>query len=684
MAPATRRLVLPLAIAACSAAAIPGSALGAKGDLDLVSRADGPAGAPAGDGSDEPSISADGARVAFESQADNLSLEDNDQFQSVFVRDVAAGTTTLVSRASGATGAPADDRSEVRGGMSDDGRRVAFMSYATNLSTDNRYAKAKIFVRDLATHTTTLVSRASGANGEPGDQESFNPSISGDGRHVAFMSWSENLSADALGGLLNIYVRDLVANTTTLVSRNSTGAGADGNSFNPSVSADGRRIAFESDADNLSTVDDDGSTNIFVHDIATGTTTLVNRATGAAGAAGGANASSPGISPSGRYVVFHSLAGNLSPDDRNTTDVFLRDLDRRTTTLVSRADGAAGAGGDGASFGASVSDDGRVTFVSAANNLSVQDVNSVQNVFLRDTRAGTTELVSRGRGAGPAANQRSLAPAISGGGRYVAFASDATNLIAGAPPVRHVYRRDTRGGDASATAPGCKALPPPPATSAGGTATFTLSAGQLLINQRIGQAAIRRLNAVEARLGGGLQARDLCGHTVAPDRLGPGITSVLESASLAPAAIADPAPIEDPGRKGAGDEVTLSAAQLLINQRIYQAAIRRADGIAARLDGGLSGGDIAAGAVTQGKLADRLRIVSASPTPEPAATTTVIPPRKRPPDPGSVVLSVGQLKINQRVAQAGVRDANALIRRLEGGVQGTGLRPGTLTAADLG
>jgi hypothetical protein len=239
-------------------------------------------------------------------------------------------------------------------------------------------------------------------------------------------------------------------------------------------------------------------------------------------------------------------------------------------------------------------------------------------------------------------------------------------------------------GDAPIATPACKALPLPPAAADKGDVTFTLSVAQLTINQRISQAAIRRLNAVEARLNGGLSARDLCGYSVGPAELGAGIASAPAAASLAPPSPADPARIVDPGRSGPGDPLTLSAAQLLINQRIDQAAIRRATGIGDRLDAGLTGGDLRAAQVTQGKLYDRLRILSKAAAAEPTPSTTTIPRRRTRPDPGSVTLSTEQLRINQRIAQAGVRNANALIRRLETGLSGAELRPGTLTAADLG
>ena len=445
-------------------------------------------------------------------------------------------------------------------------------------------------------------------------------------------------------------------------------------------------MAFQSGANNLSTEDNNAVVNVFVRDLAADANTFVSRATGSGGAPGNGGSSDADISPSGRYVTFRSSANNLSTDDNNAvSNIFLRDLDESTTALASRAGGPGGAGADANSSTPVVSDNARVAFNSNANNLSAADNDGVGNVFVRDALANTTELVSRAPGpTGAAANNGSFLPTTSQDGRYVAFQSLATNLVAGTiPGVRNIYRRDVLG-DAPVATPVCKVLPLPPSPPDKDDVTFTLSVQQLQINQRISQAAIRRLNAVEARLNGGLQARDLCGYSVGPAQLGPGITSAAAAASLAPAAPADPAPIVDPGRSGQGDPLTLSAEQLLINQRIDQAAIRRATGITNRLSAGLTGGDVQAAQVVQGKLYDRLQIVAKLPSPEPPASETVIPPRQNPPDPGSVTLTVGQLKINQRISQAGVRNANALIRRLETGLSGADLRPGTLTAADLG
>jgi hypothetical protein len=685
--PSRRSVVSALALSAVAAVWLAAPALAAKDDVVLISRATGPAGAPVDADAVISSSSASGAQVAFDTDANNISAEDDNAVRNVFVRDAATGTTTFVSRATGALGAGGDATSQDPS-VSGNGLVVAFESDANNLSPDDDNGVQNIFVRDLVAGTTTLVSRASGPGGAGANAASAQPDISDDGRFVVFQSGADNLSPNDNNAFINIFVRDLVANTTTLVSRRPgpNGAGANDNSFNPTISGDGNRVAFESGADNLSNEDDNAVTNAFVRDLAAARNALVSRATGAAGAPGDGASSLADISRSGRYVAFLSASNNLSPDDNNAVaNVFLRDLDGSTTTLMSRASGPGGAGSDASSFRPVVSDNARVAFDSGANNLSAEDNDAVLNVFVRDALANTTTLVSRAPGAaGAPANNNSVAATTSADGRYVAFQSIATNLVAGTiPGVGNIYRRDVLG-DAPVATPACKVLPLPPSPPDKDDVTFTLSVQQLQINQRISQAAIRRLNAVEARLNSGLASRDLCGYSVGPTELGPGITSVPAAASLAPVAPADPAAIVDPGRSGQGDPLTLSAEQLLINQRIDQAAIRRATGITNRLQAGLTGGDVRAAQVTQGKLYDRLQILAKPATPEPPASTTTIPPRQNPPDPGSVTLTVGQLKINQRISQAGVRNANALIRRLETGLSGADLRAGTLTAADLG
>ena len=363
------------------------------GTTTLVSRqsaADGGAGADADSGS--PSISADGRYVAFESGANNLSDEDIEGVQDIFVRDTQANTTTLVSRQSAADGgAGAMDRSE-QPSISAEGRYVAFQSDADNLSTDDDNSFENVFVRDTQANTTTLVSRASGESGAAGDGGSRLASISADGRYVAFTSEAENLSTDAVG-VLDVFVRDTQANTTTLVSRQSAadgGAGGDDESAIPSISADGRYVAFRSTADNLSAADDDAVLDIFVRDTQANTTTLVSRQSASDGGAGGDDGSDrPSISSDGRYVAFESEAENLSDADGFFVDVFVRDTQENTTTLVSRASGADGAAGTGDSEEPSVSADGRfAAFRSPAKNLSSIDGDETVDIFMRDLLGG--------------------------------------------------------------------------------------------------------------------------------------------------------------------------------------------------------------------------------------------------------------------------------------------------------
>ena len=423
-----------------AAGAIAAGALGASGDgvLDttLASRAGGATGA-VGDGSSfDPSTSADGRYVAFHSDADNLDDDSNDAVTDVFVRDLQANTTTLASRATGVAGAVGDGDS-FGASISADGRYVALYSDAGNLDPDSNDAVADVFVRDLQANTTTLVSRATGAAGAVGDGESALPSISGDGHHVAFQSGADNLDSDSDDSVNDIFVRDLQSDATTLASRATGAAGAVGDSFShiPSISADGRHVAFFSDAGNLDDDSNDVVFDAFVRDLQANTTTLVSRATGAAGAVGDAHSVSQSISADGRYVAFHSEADNLDDDSNDeVADAFVRDLQANTTTLVSRATGAAGTAGDQQSSSPSISADGRyVAFDSQAGNLDDDPESNAfdANVFVRDLQANTTTLVSRATGAaGAVGDQRSGNGSISADGRYVAFGSQAGNLDA--------------------------------------------------------------------------------------------------------------------------------------------------------------------------------------------------------------------------------------------------------------
>jgi Tol biopolymer transport system component len=415
------------------AAALGGGAAAAPAEKTLlVSRqSDAEGGLRANGSSASASVSADGRYVAFVSSATNLSRDDRDGARDVFVRNLEQGTTTLVSRASGAGGAGAN-RDSFRPRISANGRYVAFESSATNMSRDDRDRVRDVFVRDLRGATTTLVSRANGRRGAPADGNSTGPSISGGGRYVAFESPAANLSReddDKHGNVYDVLVRDLRRGRTELVSRRTGRRGAPASaSAQAMVSGNGRFVAFDSGAPDLKPRGVRAVLEVFVRDLRRKRTVLVSRASGGHGAPARGTASQPSISATGRFVAFESPSPNLSRGDRRGFDLFVRDLRRKRTSLVTRASGAHGKGANAVAECFSISASGRyVAFESRATNLSGEDRHDVVDVFLRDLRRHTTTLVSRATD-GVAADGDSGCPSPSGDASRVAFESFAGNL----------------------------------------------------------------------------------------------------------------------------------------------------------------------------------------------------------------------------------------------------------------
>ena len=326
---------------------------------------------------------------------------------------------------------------------SGDGRYVAFASSAGNLVPADTNGVLEVFVRDRETGTTERVSVAT--DGTQANDESGAPCISADGRFVAFWSDATNLVARDTNGLTDIFVYDRETGATERVSVTAGGAQATGGGCSwAAINADGRYVAFSSAATNLVAGDTNGSRDIFVHDCESGATERVS-VDSAEGQAGN-ESDFVSISGDGRYVAFDSVANGLvSADYNGVWDVFVRDRTAGTTQRVSVA-GAATEGNDVSGY-PHISADGRyVAFESYATNLVTGDSNGVVDVFVRDRTAGATSRVSV-TSAGIQANGSSETASVSGDGQYVAFYSDATNLVSGdTNGVLDVFVRDRLGG----------------------------------------------------------------------------------------------------------------------------------------------------------------------------------------------------------------------------------------------
>jgi len=367
-------------------------------------------------------ISFDGRFVVFYSEASNLVPGDTNGVDDIFVHDRLERRTVLVSVNSG--GVPGNGESEYAV-ISADGSCVAIFSHATNLVRGDTNGTGDIFVRDLRAGRTERVSV--GSSGE--EANAFSPfffAISGEGRFVAFTSYASNLVSGDSNGAADVFLRDRWAGLTTRISVDSSGGQGDRDSSRPSMSIDGRYVAFESLASNLVPGDTIGSRDIFVHDNVTHTTSRVSLASD--GTQANAGSSEPAISADGRYVVFKSLASNLVEGDTNANfDIFVHDRATGRTRIVSVSTDGIQANGD--TQYPKISGDGRfVVFRSHADNLVPGDTNANPDIFLRDLLTETTVRLSVSS-TGAQAEGFSSYPAISGDGRHVSFYSTAPNLV---------------------------------------------------------------------------------------------------------------------------------------------------------------------------------------------------------------------------------------------------------------
>jgi Tol biopolymer transport system component len=263
---------------------------------------------------------------------------------------------------------------------------VAFESAASNLTSGDTNNARDVFVHDRQTGQTTRISVTS--DGTQGNNESIVPAISGDGRSVAFFSWASNLVSGDTNNAMDVFAHDRQTGQTTRVSIASDGAQANDDSYLPSLSADGRYVAFYSEASNLVSGDTNNTWDTFIHDQQTGETTRVSLASD--GTQGNKSSFDPSVSADGRYVAFTSIASNLVDGDSNGEwDIFVHDRQTAQTTRVSLAS-------DGSEMQIpsplpsiearpKISADGCcVAFASNATNLVAEDTNEVWDVFVRD------------------------------------------------------------------------------------------------------------------------------------------------------------------------------------------------------------------------------------------------------------------------------------------------------------
>ncbi|HEC07872.1 MAG TPA: hypothetical protein ENJ12_13530 [Thiolapillus brandeum] len=427
--------------------------------------------------SDSPSLSADGKLLVFDSFAPNLVAGDHNRASDIFLRNVETGSLSRISK--GVNGEEANSGS-IRPVISADGRFVAFCSSASNLVPDGTagglflynvqadtisrivvksYCRdiaisqhgrfiaypseaadlvagdnngvMDVFLHDTQTGVTRRVSVDS--HGNEANAYSGSPAISADGRYVAFTSDATNLVPDDTEGHTDIFVHDTQTSTTVRVSVDGTGKGGDGDSYRASLSAQGRYITFDSSASNLVPGDGNGNSDIFLRDLQLNTTVLVSKDASGHSVAG--SSGNPSISADGKFIAFESTSRLITADTNDSRDIYLYDVENNINSLVSIDSNGQPSNGD--SRNASLSADGKHTaFVSVADNLDllVPDTNVMYDIFVRD-RADTVQTTRQNLATdgpfpappnGPCCNDTQ----ISANGRYVVFDSQAGNLVA--------------------------------------------------------------------------------------------------------------------------------------------------------------------------------------------------------------------------------------------------------------
>jgi uncharacterized repeat protein (TIGR01451 family) len=360
----------------------------------------------------------------------------------------APGFTELVSVSS--AGVQGDQDSQ-RPSVSADGRFVAFASLSDNLVPADTNLSSDIFVRDRRTGTTQRVSVSTAGRQSNRDSGLLNgmggPSISADGRYVAFDSEATNLVRGDTNGAADVFVHDRLTGTTERVSVASGGAQANAGGTEPDISGDGRFVAFVSFSDNL-VPDANFTGDIFVRDRQTGVTERISEAPDGTDA-NSQSLLTPRLNDDGRFVYFTSFASNLVPADTDNSDVDAYLFDRLTQTMTAITSNRGSSGSFVINHGTAggISGDGRfLTFTTGDNTFITPDTNNFfEDAWLVDRGTGEYTLVGV-NDAGQQGDDSTFAGDVSDGGRFVALVSRSTNFGGPANFRENVYVRDRAAG----------------------------------------------------------------------------------------------------------------------------------------------------------------------------------------------------------------------------------------------
>jgi hypothetical protein len=377
-----------------------------------------------------PSKVSSDKKIAFASKATNLVPGDTNGFHDVFVYDLTTDSIERINVVG--NGDEANNNSGSWGvDISDNGQYVVFNSLASNLVPGDYNGKADVFVRNLLDNSIERVNVAD--DGAETNGQTYNIDINANGEVIAFDSGATNLVPYDINNYFDVFVRDLGSNTTEIVSLSSDGTQSNGASDWTSISEDGRYVLFSNDGNNLVGGLANYQWQNYIYDRQNKTIEMISVAPD--DTPGNGRSEEPSIGGNNQIVAFRSNATNLVAneiDNNGVADIFVRDLSTGVTERISVGFDGSEANGSSDCFSGSVSGDGRfVVFSSWASNLVPSDTNGVADVFVRDLLLDVTERISVANDGAEGNGSSDFLAFISNDGRYVSFESMASNLVPG-------------------------------------------------------------------------------------------------------------------------------------------------------------------------------------------------------------------------------------------------------------